>query len=1080
MATTPRIAYDVVANAQGEADVNRLATALAKVDDALDPVAAKRAQELATELQQLGAQRAAIDSFVELRGKADAARAELGRLQQEAQALGKAISQAGVPTRAQAGQLEKLRDAVRAAKAEVQQQTVALDQSRGALSRLGISTDSLASAQVKVRQQLAASAQASQELVQRYQQTATAAQQSAATQVAAQKQVADSVAGIGQQLSRLQGLVAAALGGSFVGQAAGDIGRVADQYNNLAARIRLVTGEGQAFEQAFQGVFDIATRTGTAVEATGNLFARIAQAGKEIGLGQAAALSLTESINQAIQLSGASAASADAAITQLLQGLQSGVLRGEEFNAVLEQSPRLAQALAAGLGVTTGELRKLANQGALTSEVVIKALQGQSAVLKAEFDQLPPTVGRALQNLSTEWTRYIGEVDKSTGASATAAQAIQLLGQNLGTLVETLRLAGQAWLAYKALDLAGTLGRQLLATQGATAAVGQQAAATAAATAATAANTAATAANTAAKAANAAASEKAAASLLPTATAAAGVIGVFGKLLGLVGLVTSAVFLFGDAISSVFRKGGTWIGELAAKLAGYRDRSEEVLAQQQAMEAAARANAAQQAALAQELQRATEKALGLTAASKAIVAEFESVVREGGTAAAALEKVRKSLDLSDIKGIDAAVTALDVLATKGQLTGEQLRAALAQALDGQDLARFEAQARAAFDRSEQGARRVEAALDAITQQALARFGTSLAEVTSGFSAASRSAINDIDALDKALQNAGANATDTGRLLASALDKATSAAATERAVQEVIERLQELGEQGRISGDQLTEGLEKARRKLDELRPGINGLQEALRTFGLKTREELEATASKLGDAYRVIAADVTVSLQDKARAFQQYSEAAIAANGGVESSSVRLQRVILENKLAAAGLGSTIEEAMGRARTATDAAADAQRRYLDLLRSDPDRMVGGDGLGGIGSSSPSPSAGGSPQPSPAPGPTFYGGSGGGTVGSAGGDPGPGRYVNGGFGSSVGEVRYGVGAFDQPSPIQAYAPPPPPGMMAAFGGYVPAPSSRTVTVNLVVGGQRTVPVTTSEQNAEALVSALEQARRAAGG
>ena len=53
-------------------------------------------------------------------------------------------------------------------------------------------------------------------------------------------------------------------------------------------------------------------------------------------------------------------------------------MRGEEFNSVMEQSPRLAKAMADGLGVTTGELRKMAGEGQLTSETVIKALQGQS------------------------------------------------------------------------------------------------------------------------------------------------------------------------------------------------------------------------------------------------------------------------------------------------------------------------------------------------------------------------------------------------------------------------------------------------------------------------------------------------------------------------------------------------------------------------------------------------------------------------------------------------------------------------------------------------------------------------------
>src|SRR5690606_13018136 len=124
------------------------------------------------------------------------------------------------------------------------------------------------------------------------------------------------------------------------------------------------------------------------------------------------ALALTESINQAVIISGASAAASDAALTQLIQGLQSGVLRGEEFNSVMEQAPRLAAALAAGLGVTRGELRALANDGQLSSETVIRALRSQADVLRTEFAQMPQTVGRAIQNLQTEWLRFVGTLDQ--------------------------------------------------------------------------------------------------------------------------------------------------------------------------------------------------------------------------------------------------------------------------------------------------------------------------------------------------------------------------------------------------------------------------------------------------------------------------------------------------------------------------------------------------------------------------------------------------------------------------------------------------------------------------------------------
>lgn len=947
MATDPRIKYDIVANAQGEQDVERLARALEQVDKAIDPVAAQRAQQLAAELRQLGAQSSAINAFVDLKAKVGGARTELEGLQQQAQKLGAELAQIEKPTRAQVGQLEKLRDAVRAGKTELTAQVQALDASRAALTRLGLSSDQVATAQQRVRTQLQESQTAAAQLGARYEQTANAAVAGATKQVAAQREVQQGLNGISEQLGKLQGLVVAAYGGNLVTQAARQVADVADQYNNLAARVKLVTGEGEAFQGAFQGVFDIATRTGSAVETVGTLFTKVAQAGKALNLSQQQSLALTETITQAVALSGETADASDAAIRQLIQGLQSGVLRGEEFNSVMEQSPRLARALADGLGVTTGQLRQLANQGELTSDTVIRALQGQAAAIQQEFASLPPTVGRALQNLSTEWTRYVGETDKATGASATAAKGIGVLAENLSTLVGTVKLAGEAYLAFKALDLAGVLIRQATAAQAATVAAAEEASARTAAARATLAQTEALVANTTAQAANARTAATGAAGLLPTLTQGAATVGLFSRLLGVVGLAGAAVALFGDVFATAFKKAGTWIGEGIAKLQGFKDRSDEVLANQKAMDEAARLAAQQQAALAQQLQISADRALGLSDAARKIVGDFAELEKKGESTATILAKVTKDLDLGNIKGIGDAIAALDALEQKGKLTGQQVREALTAALDGKDLGVFEAQARAAFDGSAQGARRLGAALDAIAAESLKRVGSSVEELATGFNKASASAINDVDALATSLKQVGASAEDTARLLGSSLDKALSVANTERAVNAVIDRLKALGKQGLITGDQLAEGLDKAKRKIDELKPGISSLDEALRTFGLQTRAELQDTADKLGRAYRLIANDITVSLQEKATAFSKYSEAAIAANKGVETGEVRLQRVMLENQLAAAGLGNTIKEAMDKAKKATDDAAAAQAKLGALMAGDPTRLVGGSGLGGI-------------------------------------------------------------------------------------------------------------------------------------
>jgi len=967
----PKIRFDIEANATGAEDVDRLATNLQKLDGSIDPALAENARALAERLRELGQQQAAIDRFVALKSSSLATADALGRAQAEAQAFAREISQAGEPTRAQSGRLEKLRDAVRAAKAAHEDAQRALQAQRKEMGAAGLDTEQLAvqtralgeatreavgkaqaleqayqqqaaaaktaadrqaaiaqsiaasndraveaarraaaareasaaRAVVAERQQQAAAESAalaeklrtesliarSREIAASYPRLAAASADSAARQAAAANTVRGGLEGIATQLRTLQQLAGAAIGGQLLGGLAGQVAETADQYNNLAARIRLATDEGAGFDQAFEGVFDVATRTNTSLEATGNLFAKISQAGKTLNISQRESLALTETINEAVQVSGGSAQASEAAIQQLIQALESGVLRGDEFNSVMEQAPRLAKAMADGLGLTTGELRKQAEQGALTADIVIRALQGQAAVISAEFEQLPPTVGRALQNLSTEWTRYVGEVDKANGISAAAAGAINALARNLDTLAAVLYSAGKAAVAYQALKLAQTF-------------LGIGSAARAAAVEVTAAAAATTAAGAA-------------------GTAAAAGVGRFAAILG--GLKSFALI----GILTNLQEIGTWIGEGIAKLQGYGKAIEELEAREKAEAEAARQAAAEKAAYAQQLQLATERSLGLTEVSKALVAQFDEAIKKGEGTAAALDKIGKALQLGDLQGIADAGAALDSLALKGKITGEQVSEAMAAALNGKDLAIFEAQARAAFDSSEQGARRLAEALDAVTTEALRRAGSSAQELGTGFSAAATRAINDLDALVAALEKVGASSTDAAKLLATSLNQAVQAASTEAAINAVIERYKQLGAQGLITGQQLTQGLEAARQKLDDLQPGINSLTEALATFGLKSRAELQATADKMRSSWEQIRNDTTVSLQDKIRAFEQYSAAAKAANGGVQSSELDLQRAILENQAAAAGLGTTFESAMARAGSAIDS---ARKKVEDL------------------------------------------------------------------------------------------------------------------------------------------------------
>ncbi len=222
-------------------------------------------------------------------------------------------------------------------------------------------------------------------------------------------------------VTAIKGLVAAyatlATGKQFV--------QLADQAKLLEARLKLVTNSADELVRAQEALFQLAQRSRAPIKETVELYARFAQSTKELGVNQDTLLSVVESVNQAVQLSGASTESANAALIQLGQGLASGTLRGEELNSVLEQTPRLAQAIAKGMGVSVGELRKLGQEGKITADQVINSLLDQKDVLQSEFAQLPVTAGQAFTQLGNSVAVAVGEIDKVVGASGGLASLLQ-------------------------------------------------------------------------------------------------------------------------------------------------------------------------------------------------------------------------------------------------------------------------------------------------------------------------------------------------------------------------------------------------------------------------------------------------------------------------------------------------------------------------------------------------------------------------------------------------------------------------------------------------------------------------------
>ncbi|OLO05288.1 tape measure protein [Salinicola socius] len=230
-------------------------------------------------------------------------------------------------------------------------------------------------------------------------------------------------------------------------ESARGIVRQADAWKNTSARIKLATQDQREFTQAQTGLLELSNQTRTSFEANANLFARSAQSVRDYGGSVEDALGLTESIALGLRLSGATAEESSSVITQLSQALASGVLRGEEFNAINESGGRAAQALADGLGVARGELRAMAEAGQLTTGRVLQAMTSQLGTLRKEASTLPDTVGSSIQVLNNQWTAYVGRQDAATGATQVMSTAILGLSDNLDTIANAAVAVGAGGLA---------------------------------------------------------------------------------------------------------------------------------------------------------------------------------------------------------------------------------------------------------------------------------------------------------------------------------------------------------------------------------------------------------------------------------------------------------------------------------------------------------------------------------------------------------------------------------------------------------------------------------------------------------
>ena len=248
---------------------------------------------------------------------------------------------------------------------------------------------------------------------------------------------------ISTQLARLK---TQAIGFTLGNLAITNLSQTVDEYKSYESRINLISKSNAQAKGTFSELMQIANETGSAFGATAELYTRLFRA-----MGSSAN---SAELLQMTAISGAGAEEAKAAIIQLAQGLASGALRGDEFNSVAEQMPILLEVLQKSLGKTRAELRKMAEDGELTPQLILGATKEATEEIQRQYEQMPLTIGRAMNQLSNSWLGFVGNTDKTISASSLVAGAISLVANNLDLLAGALITAGAAYTVHLIAPLA--------------------------------------------------------------------------------------------------------------------------------------------------------------------------------------------------------------------------------------------------------------------------------------------------------------------------------------------------------------------------------------------------------------------------------------------------------------------------------------------------------------------------------------------------------------------------------------------------------------------------------------------------
>lgn len=430
-------------------------------------------QKLATETQRTQAAMAAVETALNkaiiAEDKAASSAAKLAADQAKAQTAAQQLATAQQQTAAAAAkaltanqqlstaQQQTAQAAARAAQAQTQA-TTAVTQGATAQAALSTATARTATAQTQ-------SATATAKLATEQQRTVIQTNNAAAAATRAElatlrleqaqarltRAMTPSVSALGQFVRNAAAMVGVSIG-------VHEIISLADAYTVLGNKLQNVSTSQAQVAELTNRLFIIANESRQNVDATATSFARFDRALKFLGKSQDETLRLTETVNKALVIGGATAQESASALLQLSQAFNAGVLQGDEFRAVAENMPMVLDAVAKVLNKPIDQIKTLGRQGKITASVMYDAFKLMQEGVDKTFAKTIPTISQAMTVLRNNFEQSIGRFNQATGITAGLSAAIIGLANNLDILAVAVTVVGTALLVYFGPVLLAALG----------------------------------------------------------------------------------------------------------------------------------------------------------------------------------------------------------------------------------------------------------------------------------------------------------------------------------------------------------------------------------------------------------------------------------------------------------------------------------------------------------------------------------------------------------------------------------------------------------------------------------------------